>query len=127
MTMVIDGLKYSEDHEWVKLEGSKAYIGITDYAQHALGDLVYVELPEEGDSFEQGDSFGVIESVKAASDAYMPISGKIVEVNSTVVDDPASLNADAYANWLIAVEVTDMAQVDALMDAAAYRAHLGGE
>lgn len=127
MTMVIDGLKYSEDHEWVKVEGSKAYIGITDYAQHALGDLVYVELPEEGDSFEQGDSFGVIESVKAASDAYMPISGKIVEVNSTVVDDPASLNADAYANWLIAVEVTDMAQVDALMDAAAYRAHLGGE
>lgn len=127
MTMVIDGLKYSEDHEWVKLEGSKAYIGITDYAQHALGDLVYVELPEEGDSFEQGDSFGVIESVKAASDAYMPISGKIVEINSTVVDDPASLNADAYANWLIAVEVTDMAQVEALMDAAAYRAHLGGE
>lgn len=127
MAMVIDGLKYTEDHEWVKVDGNKAYIGITDYAQSALGSLVYVELPEEGATFSKGDTFGVIESVKAASDSYMPVSGTVVEANTEVADNPESMNSNPYENWMIAVELSDASELDSLMDAAAYRAHLGGE
>lgn len=92
--MVVAGLKYSKDHEWVRVEGNKAYIGITDYAQHALGSLVYVELPETDDTFSAEDNLGVVESVKAASDIIVPISGTVVEVNEAVVDDPGLINSD---------------------------------
>lgn len=125
--MVLDGLMYTKDHEWLKIEGNKAYMGITDYAQHALGSLVYVELPEVEDSFSEGDTLGVVESVKAASDIYMPISGVILEVNEAVVDDPGLINANAYDAWMVAFEISDPAELETLLDAAAYTAQIGGE
>ena len=127
MSIVINDLKYTKDHEWVKVQGNTATIGIADYAQHALGDIVYVELPDIGKEFKAGSTFAVIESVKAASDSYMPIGGKVLEVNETIVDDPSLLNKDAYANWMIKIEITNAADLDALMDAAAYTEFLGGE
>lgn len=127
MSIVMNEMKYTKDHEWVKVEGSLATIGIADYAQHALGDIVYVELPDVGKEFKAGSTFAVVESVKAASDIYMPIGGKVTEVNEAIVDDPSLLNQDAYANWMIKVEITNAADLDALMDAAAYTEFLGGE
>lgn len=120
MAKIVDGLLYSEDHEWVKVEGNVATIGITDLAQDQLGEIVYVELPDVDDELESGDAFGVIESVKAASDSFMPVSGKIVEVNEDLDDEPDSLNSDPYANWIIKVELSDESQLDGLMDAKKY-------
>ncbi len=111
---------YTEDHEWVKVEDNVATVGITDFAQHALGDIVYVELPEIDEMFEAGDEFAVIESVKAASDAYMPIGGKVIEINEELEDEPALLNEDAYANWIVKVEFDNDEDLKKLMDAAAY-------
>src|SRR4051812_24667475 len=104
---VLKDLFYTQEHDWVKVEGSKAYIGITDYAQHALGDIVFVELPEVDSELSDGDTFGVVESVKAASDLLIHIDGTVVEINEAVVDDPALINADAFENWLICVEIKD--------------------
>lgn len=115
------GLLYSNDHEWVKLEGEKAYVGITDYAQHALGEIVYVELPTVGDQINAGDVFGVIESVKAASDSYLPISGKVLEVNEALSDSPQLINEDPYGNWIVIVELTDKASIDTLMNEQEYK------
>lgn len=120
MAKVVEGLLYSEDHEWIKVEGNVATIGITDLAQDQLGEIVYVELPEVDDELDAGEAFGVIESVKAASDSFMPVSGKIVEVNEDLDDEPEALNADAYANWIIKVELSDESQLDGLMDAKKY-------
>ncbi len=120
MSKIVDGLLYSEDHEWIKVEGDFATIGITDHAQHQLGEIVYVELPEVDDELESGDTFGVIESVKAASDSFMPVSGKIVEANEKLDDEPGSLNEDPYANWIIKVLLSDVSQLDGLMDANKY-------
>lgn len=120
MAKIVDGLLYSEDHEWVKVEGNVATIGITDLAQDQLGEIVYVELPDVDDELASGDAFGVIESVKAASDSFMPVSGKIVEVNENLDDEPDSLNSDPYANWIIKVELSDESQLDGLMDAKKY-------
>ena len=114
-------LLYSKDHEWVKVEGDKAYIGITDYAQHSLGDIVFVELPGEGTDFGMGDTFGVVESVKAASDLYCPVSGKVLEINTTLEDNPELLNSDAYANWIIAIELKDKEELTKLLNAEAYK------
>jgi glycine cleavage system H protein len=113
-------LKYSKDHEWVKVEGNLATIGITDYAQHSLGDIVFVELPEIGDAIGKEETFGVVESVKAASDIYLPISGTVVKINEALVDEPELLNTDAFENWMIGVEMDDPTELDALMDATAY-------
>lgn len=118
--LVLKDLLYSEDHEWVKVEGDKAYIGITDYAQDSLGSIVYVELPEIDDEFSKGDSFGVLESVKAASDCYMPVSGKVIEINEDIVDDPALVNEAPYENWMICVELTDASEVDELLSSEDY-------
>lgn len=118
---VIEGLFYTEDHEWVKVNGKKALVGITDFAQKALGDIVFVELPEVDDEFSAGDTFGVIESVKAASDAYIPVDGKVTGTNDAIVDDPALLNSDPYENWMIEVELSDKSQTEGLMDAEAYK------
>ncbi len=115
------GLLYSDDHEWVKLEGEKAYVGITDYAQHALGEIVYVELPTVGDQINAGDVFGVIESVKAASDSYLPVSGKVLEVNEALSDSPQLINEDPYGNWIVIVELTDKASIDTLMNEQEYK------
>lgn len=120
MSKIVEGLLYSEDHEWIKVEGNVATIGITDLAQHQLGEIVYVELPEVDDELAAGDTFGVIESVKAASDSFMPLSGKVTEVNEKLDDEPEALNADAYANWIIKVEISDESQLEGLMDAKKY-------
>ena len=120
MAKVIEGLYYSESHEFVKVESDVAYIGITDYAQHALGNVVYVDLPEVDDEVTAGEEFGAVESVKAASDIIAPVSGTIVEVNEALDDQPELLNQDAYENWIIKVELSDKSELDALMDAAAY-------
>ncbi len=120
MAKVIEGLYYSESHEFVKVEGDFAYIGITDYAQHALGNVVYVDLPEVDDEVTAGEEFGAVESVKAASDIIAPVSGTIVEVNEALDDQPELLNQNAYENWIIKVELSDKSELDALMDAAAY-------
>ena len=122
MAKVIEGLYYSESHEYVRVEGDFGFIGITDFAQHALGNVVYVDMPEVDDEVEAGEEFGAVESVKAASDIISPVSGTIVEVNDALDDQPELLNQDAYENWIIKVELSDKAELDSLMDAAAYEA-----
>ncbi|HLR20656.1 MAG TPA: glycine cleavage system protein GcvH [Tissierellaceae bacterium] len=117
---VVKDLFYAEDHEWVKVEGEEAYIGITDFAQDELGDIVYVELPEEGDELEKDDVLAGVESVKAASDSYMPVDGKVVEVNEDLLDSPELINEDAFENWLVKVELADKSQVDELMSSEEY-------
>lgn len=124
---IIEGLYYTKDHEWIKVEGSEAYVGITDYAQHALGDIVYVELPEVGISLKQEDVFGAVESVKAASDIYLPVSGTVTKVNDAVVDDPALVNQDAFLNWMICIEMSNPEELEHLMNAAAYKEFCGEE
>jgi len=115
------GLLYSKDHEWVRVEGEKAYVGITDYAQHALGEIVYVELPTVGDELNAGDVFSVIESVKAASDSYLPVAGKVLEVNEALSDSPQLVNEDPYGSWIVVVEITDKAGLDELMSEQEYQ------
>ena len=120
MAKTVEGLYYSESHEWVKVDGNIAIVGITDFAQHAMGDLSYVDMPEVDDEFEKGEEFGAVESVKAASDLYSPVSGTVVEINEELEDAPELLNEDAFANWIMKVEMSDPMELDALMDAAAY-------
>ena len=125
MSKILEGLKYSESHEWVKVEGNVAYIGVSDFAQKEMGDITYVDLPAEGDEVVAGEEFGALESVKAASDLYSPVSGVVVAVNGELEDTPEKVNEDAYAAWIIKVEMSDPSQVDALMDAAAYQSFIG--
>jgi glycine cleavage system H protein len=124
---VAKGLFYTKDHEWVKVEGDEAFIGISDYAQHHLGDIVYVELPDVDDEFEKGEDFAAVESVKAASDVFMPVGGKVVAINEELMDDPALLNQDAFENWLIKVELADKAEVEELMNDEDYEKFLAEE
>ena len=120
MSKIVEGLYYSEDHDWVKVEGGVASVGITDEAQHQLGEIVYVELPEVDDEISSGDVYGVVESVKAASDSHSPVSGKIVEINEELDDNPGALNEDPYSNWIIKVELSDESEVEKLMDSKKY-------
>ena len=120
MAKVIEGLYYSESHEFVKVEGNFGYIGITDYAQNALGNVVYVDMPEVDDEVEAGEDFGAVESVKAASDLISPVSGTGVETNESLEDQPELINQDAFANWIIKVELSDNGELQNLMDAKAY-------
>ncbi len=122
MAKVIEGLYYSESHEYVRVEGEFGFIGITDYAQHALGNVVYVDVPEVDDEVTAGEEFGAVESVKAASDLMSPVSGTVVEVNEALDDEPELLNQDAFENWIIKVQLSDTSELDNLMDAAAYEA-----
>ena len=116
-------IKYTEDHEWIKVEGDIATVGITEHAQDALGDVVFVELPEVGKTYAQKDTAGVVESVKAAADVYMPVSGEIVEINQALADEPSLANSDPMgAGWFFKVKLSDASQLDALMDDAAYKA-----
>jgi glycine cleavage system H protein len=119
---IIAGLKYSNEHEWVRVEGAKAYIGITDYAQEQMGDIVFVELPTVGDTLDKGDTLCVLESVKAASDVYCPLAGKVLAVNEALIDNPALLNEDAYEAWLAVMEIFDQSELAALMDEVEYEA-----
>lgn len=118
----MEGLYYSESHEYVKVDGNFGYVGITDYAQNALGNVVYVDLPEVDDEVTAGEEFGAVESVKAASDLMSPVSGTVVEVNEALEDTPELVNQDAFENWIIKVELSDKAELDNLMDAKAYAA-----
>ena len=120
MAKIIEGLYYSESHEFVKVEGDFCYIGITDYAQNALGNVVYVDMPEEDEEITAGDEFGAVESVKAASDLYSPVSGTVVEVNNALKDSPELINEDAFENWIIKVEMSDKSELENLMDAKTY-------
>lgn len=112
---------YSPTHEYIKVDGNIGYIGITDYAQHALGNVVYVDMPEAGDDVEAGTDFGAIESVKAASDLIAPASGAVVEINEALIDNPRLVNEDAMNNWIIKIELTDPAELDSLLDEDAYK------
>ncbi len=120
MSKIIEGLYYSESHEYVKVEGDFGFIGITDYAQHELGNVVYVDMPEVDDEVTAGEDFGAVESVKAASDLMSPVSGTVVEVNEALEDEPGLINKDAFENWIIKVELSDKSELDNLMDAKAY-------
>lgn len=116
MSRTVEGLYYSQSHEWVRTEGNTAFVGITDYAQEALGSIVYVDMPQEDDVVVAEEEFGAVESVKAASDLISPVSGKVTEVNSKLEETPSLLNSDPYGNWIIKVEMSDPAQLDNLMN-----------
>ena len=121
MSKIIDGLFYAESHEYVKIEGEFGNVGITDYAQHELGNVVYVDMPEVDDEVEAGEDFGAVESVKAASDLISPVSGTVVEINDALNDSPELINQDPYENWIIKVQLSDASETENLMDAAAYK------
>ena len=120
MAKVLEGLFYSESHEYVRVEGNIGYVGITDYAQNALGNVVYVDMPDVDDEVSAGEEFGAVESVKAASDLISPVTGVVLEVNEALEDEPERINADAYENWIFKVEMADKGELDNLMDAKAY-------
>ena len=123
MAKVLEGLYYSESHEYIRVEGNYGYIGISDYAQNALGNVVYVDMPDVDDEVTAGEEFGAVESVKAASDLISPVSGTVVEVNDALDDQPELINQDAFENWIIKVELSDKTEVDSLMDAKVYAAY----
>ncbi|MGD9047554.1 MAG: glycine cleavage system protein GcvH [Anaerolineae bacterium] len=119
--------RYDEEHEWIRVEGDEGVIGVSDYAQDQLSDVVYVELPEVGDTFDKGDVFAVVESVKAASDVYMAVTGEILEINEDLEDSPELVNQDPYgAAWFVRIAIADLAEVDDLMDGDAYQAYVEG-
>lgn len=113
---------YSPTHEYVKVDGNTGYIGITDFAQHQLGNVVYVDLPEQGDDLTAGEEFGAVESVKAASDLISPVSGAVLDINEELIDNPRLINEDAMNCWIVKVELTDLSELDNLLDEAAYKA-----
>ena len=125
MAKVMEGLYYSESHEFVRVEGDFGFVGITDYAQNALGTVVYVDMPDVDDEVEAGEEFGAVESTKAASDLISPVSGTVVEVNEALEDEPELINQDAFENWIIKVELSDKGDLDKLMDAQAYSEFCG--
>ena len=125
MSKIINGLKYSETHEWVKIEGDIAIIGVTDYAQKEMGDITYVDMPDAGEVVEKEEEFGALESVKASSDLFSPVSGTVLERNDALEDAPELVNEDPYGNWIIKVQLRDPAELDALMDAEGYRDMIG--
>ena len=120
MAKILKDLKYTENHEWAKIEGKTMKVGVTDYAQHAMGDIVYVELPDTGADFRAGEDLCVIESVKGANDVYSPLSGKVTEVNSELEDSPELINSDPYGSWIAEMELSDPSEGDKLLDGEAY-------
>ena len=125
MSKIINGLKYSETHEWVKVEGEIAIIGVTDYAQKEMGDITYVDMPDVEEVVEKEEEFGALESVKASSDLFSPVSGTVVERNDALEDAPELVNEDPYGNWIIKVQMRNPAELDELMDAEGYRDMIG--
>lgn len=121
MSKVIEGLLYSESHEWVKVEGDIATIGVSDFAQKEMGDITYVDLPEVDDEIEEGEEFGALESVKASSELVSPVSGTIVATNEALEDNPELINEDAYSAWIIKIRLSEVSELDALMNAEAYK------
>jgi glycine cleavage system H protein len=128
MANVPEDLQYSKDHEWLRVEGDVAVIGITDYAQNSLGDVVYVELPKPGEKFEAHESFGSVESVKAVSEIFTPVSGEVVEVNESLADEPEKVNNDPYsAGWMIRIRMANSGEVDSLLSSVEYEEFTSGE
>lgn len=125
MSKILEGLFYAESHEWVKVEGDVAVIGVSDFAQKEMGDITYVDMPDVDDEVNAGEEFGALESVKASSDLISPVSGTVVEVNEDLADAPEKVNEDAFGAWIIKVRMSDSVELDALMDAEAYKAHIG--
>ncbi|WP_029420292.1 glycine cleavage system protein GcvH [Alicyclobacillus macrosporangiidus] len=127
MSQIPADLKYSKEHEWVRVEGNRAYVGITDFAQDELGDIVFVELPEVGAQVTANETFGTVESVKTVSDLFAPVSGKVVEVNGALADNPEKVNESPYGDgWMIVIEMSNPEELNQLLDAAGYQAHIGG-
>ncbi|MBE6223199.1 MAG: glycine cleavage system protein GcvH [Bacteroidales bacterium] len=122
MSKILEGIKYSESHEWVKVEGNIAVIGVSDFAQKEMGDITYVDMPDVDDEVTAGEEFGALESVKASSELISPVSGTVVEVNSDLEDTPEKVNEDAYGAWIIKVKMSDASELDNLLDAAGYKA-----
>ena len=122
-TNILPELLYTDDDEWIRVDGNEAFIGITDYAQDSLSDIVYLEFPSVGDSFEKGETFGVVESVKAAGDLMMPVGGEIIEVNEDLLDTPEAVNEMPYESWMVKISISNSAELEALMDAEAYTAY----
>ena len=123
---ILENLKYTKDHEWVRIEGDEAYIGITDFAQHELGDIVFVDIPSEGSELDQEEVFGSIEAVKTVSDLFMPIGGEVLEFNEKIDADPALINSDPYGDgWIIKVKIANPSQADELLSAAQYKELIG--
>ena len=120
MSKIAEGLLYSESHEWVKVDGNVAIIGVSDFAQEEMGDITYVDMPDLGDEVSAGDDFGALESVKTSSELVAPVSGKVIARNDELEDQPELINEDAFAAWIIKVEMSDKAELDALMNASAY-------
>ena len=125
MSKIIEGLKYSETHEWVKVEGNVAIVGVSDYAQKEMGDITYVDMPDVDDEVSKDEEFGALESVKASSDLVSPVSGVVVEKNEALEDAPELINQDPYGNWIIKVAMSDASELDALLDAAGYAKLIG--
>lgn len=122
MTRIIDGLLYTKDDEWILVEGDEGTVGISDYAQNSLSDIVYLELPAEGDTFAAGENFGVVESVKAAAELLMPVAGEVISANEALIDNPELVNSDPYGEaWMVKIRISNPAGLKELMDAAAYR------
>ena len=123
---IIEDLKYTKDHEWIKINGEEAYIGITDFAQHELGDIVYVDIPSEGSEMDKEEVFGSIEAVKTVSDLLMPVSGKILEINVEIESNPSSINTDPYGEgWIIKIKMTNLSEVEKLLNAEQYKQLIG--
>jgi glycine cleavage system H protein len=126
MANVPEGLYYSKDHEWLRVEGETGTVGITDHAQHSLGDVVYVELPKQGETFAAHDTFGSVESVKAVSELFLPVAGEITEVNESLADEPEKVNSDPYGDgWMLRVKLSNRGEVDSLLSAAEYEDYVG--
>jgi len=121
-----EDLHYTKDHEWVRIDGDTAFVGISDYAQDQLGDIVFVEMPEVGDEFDQGEEFGALESVKAVSEIYLPLSGEIIEVNEALDDNPEMVNLDPYENWIVKIKPGDLDELDNLLTVDDYLDMLNG-
>ena len=125
MSKVLEGVLYSDSHEWVKVDGDIATIGVSVYAQKEMGEITYVDMPDPDDEVVKGEGFGALESVKASSDLYSPVSGVVTEKNEELDDAPQKVNEDSYANWIIKVKMSDKSELDSLMDSAAYKKHIG--
>lgn len=126
MANVPEGLYYSKDHEWLRVEGETGTVGITDHAQNSLGDVVYVELPKAGESFAAHDTFGSVESVKAVSELFLPVAGEVTEVNESLTDEPEKVNADPYGDgWMLRVRLSNPGEVDSLLSATEYEDYIG--
>ena len=126
MANVPEGLYYSKDHEWLRVEGETGTVGITDHAQNSLGDVVYVELPKAGESFSAHDTFGSVESVKAVSELFLPVAGEVTEVNESLTDEPEKVNSDPYGEgWMLRVKLSNRGEVDSLLSAAEYEDYIG--